>query len=393
MTVWRLNDGLSGRPGAGPSSAAASSGNFLAGLCFQVSQGGLWLLGYDWWVCNTGQQTSAVDHALWQITGATAGTFIPGSHVTSGTLTAGQYNTTLLPTPIGLSLNTPYVAQVGFVDTLGFPLTQNQFGAGNPYVSGITNGPLSAPGAGNAEFDSFPQGGFSSTNGADPTAGLADSAFNNSNFWIFPVVTDQAPLGASFRLWPNQPVPLAWQLDTPTANWTLATEFTLSQTCKLNKIWFYSPPGVTQLPTETGIFLNSNQSIVSGTHNVSPSWSGAAGSGWVSVSYSNVVLPAGDYKVAVCNGAGSVANWSATTFPYWGDSGHPVGQGVNGITNGPIAAPNNANATAPGQSTYQPSSTLTWTNTYAPSVGSATYWVDAEVTPTSAGGLLLMNFP
>jgi len=362
----------------GPSSASGYSGNYLAGVAFEVTGGGIWFQGYWWWVCNSGQQTGAQKFALWQVAGASTGIVIPGSTVTSGALTAGQWNYVPLPTPIPLSINTAYMAATGFACTAGFPITANAFGSGGPYANGITNGPLFAYGSSTALAHSVAQGAFS-TSSADPSAVMPAAAYQNSNFWMDLQVTNTAPAGASYRLWPSQPDPYNWQPDTPSFNWTLGTEFTLSQACTVNNIWFYSPSGTGQLPTECGIWDASTQTLVAGTHNSSPSWSGAAGSGWVACRYSGVTLPAGGYKVTVFNGATSVDAWSATTYPYWSSTGF----GAGGITAGPLSAPNNASAHSPGQSTYHQGTTFTYPNTYASGVGSPTYWVDIEVTPNT----------
>ena len=321
----------------GPSSAFSDNTDWIAGVGFEVTDGGMWFEGYWWWVCNTGQQTTPVNFALWQITSNSAGILIPGSHVTSGTLTAGQWNYVPLATPIQLSLRTGYMAAVGFVCTTGFPYTPNQFDTGDPYASGITNGPLFAwPNTGATRWDSIAQGAYSVAS-ADPTANMPSSDVNSANLWMDVQVSDTAPSGysGSYRLWPNQPDPYNWQDDTPTNNWTLGTEFNLSQACMLDNIWFYSPSGTSQLPTECGIWNVADHTIVADTHNASPSWSGAAGSGWISCSYSGVTLPAGDYKVSVFNGASNVVTWSATSSPYWSSPGF----GANGITNGPLSQP------------------------------------------------------
>ena len=121
----------------------------------------------------------------------------------------------------------------------------------------------------------------------------------------------------------------------------------------------------------------STRALVPGTHNSSPSWSGAAGSGWVSCAYHDVTLPAGDYKVAVVNGAASPQKWNAATLDYWS-----TGPGANGITSGPLSAPSLAGATAPGQSTYNQGTSFVYPDTYDTG-GAPTYWVDLEVTPGS----------
>lgn len=387
MAIYRLMDGGTGRPGNGPSAANASSGNYLAGTLFEVTQSGLWMTGYWWWCCNTGQQTTAVDFALWQITSSSAGVFVTGSHVTSGTLTAGAWNYTALSTPLALSVNVPYLTEVGYVDTTGFPLTQNQFGASQPFAAGITNGPLFAFGSSNPT--SFAQGSFSSVNGADPTAGIANSAQNNGNFWVDVQVTDVPPPGTSYRLFPNVPSPLTQTPDTAN-NFTLAAEFSLAQACQLNKIWFYSGPATTtQLPTEAGVWQISNQSLLASTHVVSPTWSGAAGSGWVSTTIPGQPLlqPSVRYKVSVFNGAVTPVTWNVTRIQYWN-----VFEGINGVSTGPLFAPNEGAASAPGNGSYHQGATFSWPDTYDAAGTGDNYWVDLEVTPVVTQPLSVAHF-
>src|SRR5262245_53140775 len=131
-------DGAGGRPGNGPG-VSAYSGNFLAGILWKVTANGLWLDGYWHWV-PTGGDTAARKFALWQLTDNAHGVnqvLVPAGTVTSGTLTANQWNYVPLPAPIGLSGSVPYVACYGYVATAGFPDTQSQFGSGNTYAAGI----------------------------------------------------------------------------------------------------------------------------------------------------------------------------------------------------------------------------------------------------------------
>ena len=383
MTTYRLMDGLSGRPGNGPGSPAAYSGNFLAGILWKVTSGGLWLSGYWHWV-PAGGDTTARKFALWQLTDTThsvSQVLVPAGTITSGTLTAGQWNYVPLSTPIALPAGVPYVACYGYSAVNGFPDTQNQFGSGNPYAAGITNGPLFAysdQGASAPEpyTSNYSQGVFSVAS-TDPAAVMPSTGDVHSNFWVDVQVTDVPPAGASYRLWPNQQYATGWVDDTAD-NFTLGCEFTLATSCTLSKIWFYSQAGVTQLPTECGIWRVATQALVAGTDNASPSWSGAAGSGWVSVSYAGITLLAGNYKVAVLNAAGTPAIWNPTTNFYWG-----IGVGAGGISNGPLSAPDTSHATSPGQDTYNLGSLFIYPLTYAPGAAGANYWVDVEVTPVS----------
>lgn len=375
--------GTHGNGATGPGSPAAYSGNFLAGVIWKVTANGLWLNGYYHWV-PAGGDTGPRKFALWQLSDTTHGvsqTLVPAGTVTSGTLTAGQWNFVPLAAPIGLSGSVPYVACYGYVAVNGFPDTQNQFGSGQPYSAGITSGPLFAysdQGASAPEpFTSNYNQGVFSVASSDPAAVMPTTGDVHSNFWVDIQVSDTAPAGASYRLWPDQPYPVNWVDDTAD-NFTLGCEFTLSQACALNRVWFYSQAGVTQLPTECGIWDVNTQGLVAGTDNPSPSWSGSPGSGWVSCSYSGVTLPAGDYKVSVFNGAGTPAIWNPTTNLYWS-----AGPGSGGITNGPISAPDTSHATAPGQDTYNLGASFTYPLTFAPAANGANYWVDAEVTPVS----------
>jgi hypothetical protein len=359
----------------GPSSPVSYSGSFLAGVLFEVTSGGCYFDGYWWWVCPSGQPTKAQTFALWQVWNGGLGTLIHSATVTSGTLTPGQWNYVPLTTPVPLSLGACYNACTGFSGS--FPDTNSQFGSGQPYAAGITNGPLVAfsDGSGSlpAPFNNA-QGVFSVA-GTDPTVNMPGGGSSSSNFWMDLQVGTTAPSGSSYRLWPNFPSKLN-EVDGSTIPYTLATEFKLSQSCTLDNIWFFSPANAQALPTRCAIWNVSSQTVVSGTDNSSPSWTGAAGSGWVGCAYSGVTLPAGDYKVAVFYGGGST--WFLVNTGYWTGGG----PGTNGITNGPLTAPGVSGATSPGQSTYNQGS-WAYPGTYGSGGDGENFWVDVEVTPTS----------
>ena len=369
----------------GPSSPVEYAGNFIAGVTFFVT-GEAWFQGYWWWVCGSGQSTAPVTCALWQAYTGSNATLVKGSVVTTGELTAGQWNWVPLGTPLPLSLGAAgaqggvaeYVAAIGCNGP--FPSTDNSFGSGDPYSAGITSGPLSAFSAQTGTLPSpfgIGQGAFTVA-GSDPSTVppfYGDS--NQTNFWVDVQVTDVAPAGVSYRLWPTYPTIPPTENDDNLEQ-TMGTEFTLSESCALNNIWFYSPPGSTQLPTRCGIWDVGTQQLVSGTDNSSPSWSGDAASGWISSSYSGITLPAGDYKVTVYTPGGS-DNFYLETEDYFGGGG-PASAG---ITYGPIAAPDAANAAPPGQCTYQHGGWL-YPDTYDIDFSGQNRWVDVEVTPLSA---------
>jgi hypothetical protein len=360
---------------SGPSNPVSYSGSFLAGVLFEVTSGGCYFDGYWWWVAPSGQSVSAQTFALWQVWNTGLGTLIPSASVTSGALTPGQWNYVPLTTPVPLALGAAYNACTGFSG--GFPDTNNQFGSGEPYGAGITNGPLTAfsdqSGSAPAPFDN-PQGVFSVA-GTNPTTNMPGAGSSSSNFWMDLQVGTTAPAGSSYRLWPNYPTKIN-EVDGSTVAYTLATEFKLSESCTLDNIWFFSPTNAQALPTRCAIWSVSSQSVVSGTDNSSPSWTGGAGSGWVACAYSGVTLAAGDYKVAVFNGGGST--WFLVNTGYWSGGG----PGTNGITTGPLTAPGVSAATSPGQSTYNQGS-WAYPGTYGSGADGENFWIDVEVTPTS----------
>lgn len=368
--------------GAVGTASITNATTFLAGVMFEVTTGSYWLSGYRYFIADGAQPTSAQPFALWQIIGTAATTsndfLIPGSTVTSGTLHPG-WNYVPLATPIALGATVEYNASTGF--TGNFTFLPNQFGSGQPHSAGVTSGVLFAwSDTGGSAHEPFnnPQGLFDTSTG-NPAVRPPYQGSSSANFGVDVQVTNAAPTGASFRLWPSQPYPVNWVPDTAD-NFTLGTEFVLAKPCKVKRIWFYSPPGTAQLPTETGIWDIGGQALAANSHNAAPSWSGAAASGFVSVDYTSAgcnLAANTPLKVSVFNGAAVPDVWSVTTNFYWASPGF----GQNGVANGPISAPNLAGASSPGQSSYHLGTSFHYPDTFAAGAGGANYWVDIEVTP------------
>ncbi len=378
----------------GPAHPVSYDGSFLSGVLFEVTSGDVWLEGYSWWVCPSGQNTAKQKFALWNVTGAPwyftgdgPGKLIPGSVVTSDVLTPGRWNHVALSAPILLSVGTTYNACTGF--TGPFPDTNNMFGAGQPYGDGITKGPLTAFSAQSGTFKE-PYGnsqGVFGTAGTDPSVYMPLTGSGTDNFWMDIQVTDTAPAeyAGSYRLWPHKFDASVSTGPDDNVNYVVATEVHLSQSCALNKIWYYSPPQAAQLATECGVWDISTRQLV--VTDDSPSWSGEAGSGWISCSFRDQVLPAGKYRVAVYNGAARPVSWSAKDLNYW-----DTGSGRNGITNGPISAPALAKASPaniyqqsgqePGQCVFAVGPPNQYPNEYVDGIAQ-NYWVDMEITPVS----------
>lgn len=408
MTTYSLLDGASGRPGVGssgttpPGSPTAFSGAYEAGMVFCVSQGGLWLTAYDWWVPNGGQVTAGQKFALWQVDAANTGVLVPNSLATAGTLTAGAMNRIPLAAPLllapgdaslGSGFGGTYCAVTGYTSVSGFPKTGSQFGTSQPYAAGITNGPLfgfsstggTKPAGGVGRW--IPQQPFG-TSTADPTAALPITNDADDLLWVSPVVTDVAPAAASYRAFPNMPV-LALAT-AQSVSYTLGLEFSVTQACKLMKIWHYSPPTATVLPTRCGIWTVASQTELAGSDNSAPSWKTASGSaasagaGWIYCDYSSsgVTLQTGtNYKVSTFANAGA-SIWFSAQANWWG-TGQPF---AGGVTAGPLVVPGNSGAT-PGQDSWNQGSVWTYPNT---STNPEYDGIDVEVQPVVSGSGLLM---
>ena len=241
--------------------------------------------------------------------------------------------------------------------------------------AGTTQRHIYNPGNGidNAVFDSnAPVGGVGATIG-----GTGVFTFSGSPNWaaVFTIELFTQPANV-YTVFGQKPTGSAVSNDPTT--YTLGMQFTLSQAATLTGIWFYSPPTATGLPTACAIFQETvpgSGTIVSGSQNLAPSWSGAAGSGWVKVTYgSGPVLSSGvTYKVCVLKDNTALV-YSATSL-YWS-----TGPGSGGITAGKISAPNNAGGDG-GQDTFiTPASVLAYPSS---SFNASNYWIDAEVTVTA----------
>jgi hypothetical protein len=395
----------------GPATPISYTGNFLSGTVFTVTEGGCWFQGYWWWVCGSGQSTAPVKCALWDILNpvvAPGGVIMPGSVVTSGTLTAGQWNWIPLPTPVQLAIGDTFIAAVGCNGA--FPDTNNYWGSGQPGGNGITNGPLTAfSAAGGTVLNvwSTAQGVFS-VGGSDPSLVMPQNASNTDNFWVDVQISKTPPAGyqGSWRLWPNMPGATGVTAADSAVNYVVGTEIDILSTVTLDNIWFFSPSGTAQLPTEITIW-SIGAGGLTGTSVIdvtSLTWSGAAGSGWISTPIpGSQTLSAGKYRVSVYNNATVPDGWSAKFLGYWGaysgngSAATMVAYGRGSIASGPLFAPaslaaqttwsyNGGGASEPGQSVFAVGPPNSYPNQYVGvySPGGAlfqNYWVDLEVSP------------
>lgn len=368
--------GKNGNGALGPGSSIVTGNNDIFNTGVTLTGWGYWLNAFGWWRADSGQPSGAQKFCLYQATAAGVGTLIPAATVTSSlAFTAGAWNYVQLAAPVSLSKGIAYRLATGL--TGNFPFTSGYWGTGGPGVGGITSGPLNgysdtgANGGTDPELHNNNQCTFSSAAGTDPTTGLVTTTSSSFNAWLDCLISNTPPAGASYQLFPAQPVPETQALDTAT-NFTLGVEVQFSRAVNLQQIAFYSPATVTQLPTEVGVWTVPGQTLVAATHQTSPSWSGLAASGWVTVNFASVPLAAGKYKITVFNGAATPAIWNTSTAQYWS-----TGAGGSGIVNGPLSAPNNANADSPGQSSYHQGTSFAFPDT---NTGPFNYWVDCVVT-------------
>ena len=136
---------------------------------------------------------------------------------------------------------------------------------------------------------------------------------------------------------------------------TLGTLFSSAQSGALTGIWVYSPSGVTVTPAACAIYDVVSTTAVSGTLNSSPSWSGAAGSGWIKCSYNGSVTLNASQAYAVAVYYNATVAYLVYSWP---------------LTSGIITATGAA---------YDVGGALTYPESAA---GGFTYWADVELTVT-----------
>jgi len=417
VTTYRLFPSVNG------GAAISYSGNFISGVVFTVSAGNTWFEGYWWWVAASNQSTAPVKCALWSASdtshGGSGSYVVPGSVVTSATLTAGAWNYVPLPAPIqlapgyspgGTTGGSAYVAAIGVNGS--FPDTNNYWGSGQVAPNGIMQGPLFAYSGSAASAPapySMAQGCFTQ-GGSDPSLVMPNGISGTDNFWVDVQVSDTAPAGytGSYRVWPNKFDANAETGGDTAAAYVVATEVDLSASCALDYVHYFIPNAASAgagLATRADVWsISSGVAVASIT---SPAWTTEAGGAvtigtygqWVRAAFAGgIVIPAGKYRVSVYNANGTTGTWNAkdATTGYWTTGG----AGANGITQGPLTAPSFASAQP--VNVYQGSGTTGGQPCFAvgppdqfPNEGTGispaqVYFVDLEVTPAAHSSGLLM---
>src|SRR5215472_8979971 len=165
-----------------------------------------------------------------------------------------------------------------------------------------------------------------------------------------------------------------------TSSYTMGVQFVVTltggDTAALTGIWWNSPTSAQSLPGTIGLYQVTGVGTGTLIHSEAASWSAGIGTGWVRAAFSSAPsLTSGtSYKAVILDNAGD--NFYGATHSYW-----TTGPGGSGITNGPLFAPNSANADG-GQDTFNVGASLTYP---ASSFSDSNYWVDPEVTVTTSG--------
>lgn len=314
------------------------------------------------WQLSAASDALPVHVGIFQITGVGTGTLVVdnSSPVWSG---PGIYAWNRCPlTPALLTPGVNYMVATFEGGTKPWcPVGGGYWTTGNGSL-GKTNGPLIVP---NNAGSVNGQGAISSATGSftfPNTSGAGEAYFIDIEVMTAPT--------SVYSLFGQQAVADGVQNDT--ASYTIGDQFSVSVPVQLTGIWWYSASAAGALPSQCVIYDLGASSQVPGTLNTSPSWSGAAGSGWVKCSYNGAVTlqPGKNYEVCVL-GPASAANWY-TFHQNWWTTGGP---GASGITNGPLTAPNNATALH-GQSSFSAGSSLQIPTS---NFNSANFWMDVEV--------------
>lgn len=149
-------------------------------------------------------------------------------------------------------------------------------------------------------------------------------------------------------------------------------EFQVTEACDVVAVWWWQPTtGNSGVERRVGIFPATGGETLLGSAYGTPT-----GVGWQRVELdAPLALAPGSYKASVLHTGGQYA---ASAFWWLGRGAGGTGPGADGLTNGPLSAPNSAAAIGEGgQQTYVEYGALARTNA---GYEQSSYWVDVEIT-------------
>lgn len=176
----------------GPSSQASDTDDYAMGVEFYVTTAADIEAIHFWASTNLAGTFTGRVYSV--DTGGTTGSAVTGTDVTFGSITGPGWNTATLAAPVALTPNQRYRATVAFTTTDGYTITPSYWNssAGLGGALGISNGPLEAPNADDAEGNR--QGSFTGSS----TMAFPASQFNQSNYWVDITIDDGlAPTGTA----------------------------------------------------------------------------------------------------------------------------------------------------------------------------------------------------
>ena len=180
---------------------------------------------------------------------------------------------------------------------------------------------------------------------------------------------------------PANPAALTADASPYTMGVQFSVTLTAGATAVLAGIRFFSAAGAAILPQNIALYAVTGPVQVA---NQAASWSGAAGSGWVTALFNTPPALTSGTAYKGCIFQNTAANFYSSTGAYWSS-----GAGSGGITNGPLSAPNNAGGNG-GQDTFSQGAVIGYPNT---SFNATNYWIDVvvqvttpAVQPPAAGG-------
>lgn len=173
-----------------------------------------------------------------------------------------------------------------------------------------------------------------------------------------------SPDSVTYSLW-DSATDLGITLASDSAAYTMATGFKSAVDGHLLGARFYSAAGAGQLPDEIGLFLVSDESLVASDP---ASWSGAAGSGWVTANFATpqALVAETAYKIAVLMSNDGAGFWYSSTHSYYTSTG---------VDNGPLHA-FSISALPSGQGTFNVGTVLEYPSS---DFFDSNYWIDPIV--------------
>ncbi|MBL8159716.1 DUF4082 domain-containing protein [Candidatus Saccharibacteria bacterium] len=295
--------------------------------------------------------------------GATAGEVVVESTPTfSGT----GWQATTFAEPVEVVPGNEY--RVVFHMPAGSHITAATASYFNGSFGGIVNGALVVPSVTMGPYQKVAQGVSNFKTGA---LGFPSTTFNGNNYWLDITVTG---IPDEYRIWP---LTNGGSSGDDTAIVNLGTEFYVTQTCWVKRVYYYHDSGSGIAPPTAALWeVNSaTAGTLVGGANLG-TFETALIAGWQTLTLPEPVQIVANQRYRI---AALFPSKYPATAHYWS-----TGAGNGGHINGPLVAPNATEATGGGQGSFL----------YQDSIGypenqfnQTNYWVDVAISDTSLAPL------